>query len=110
MPIDKIVIRKQPKQELFKAYTVVKGRTPLMRPLSEVGLPKNMAKKQKTAVLLSELRAAGRIPARNIPGKQKKKVGTGMHRMPDGTMMANSAMKKMMKLTPTTRRLPRVMY
>jgi hypothetical protein len=82
MPIDKIVIRKQPKQELFKAYTVVKGRTPLMRPLSEVGLPKNMAKKQKTAVLLSELRAAGRIPAR----------------------------KKMMKLTPTTRRLPRVMY
>jgi len=44
------------------------------------------------------------------PKKQKKKAGTGMHRMPDGTMMANSAMKKMMKLSPTTRRLPRVMY
>jgi len=51
----------------------------------------------------------GRTP-KNMAKKQKKKVGTGMHRMPDGTMMANSAMKKMMKLSPTTRRLPRVMY
>lgn len=72
MPVDKIVIRKQPKQELYKAYTVVKGRTPMMRPLSEVGLSKKMAEKQKTAVQLSELRKAGRIPARKVSKKKTK--------------------------------------
>ena len=73
MPIDKLVVRKQPKQELWKAYTVVKGRTPPMRPLSEVGLPKKMAQKQVVAVRLSELRAAGKLPARKAPAKPKKK-------------------------------------
>jgi hypothetical protein len=72
MPVDKIVVRKQPKQELWKAYTVVKGRTPLMRPLSEVGLSKKMAEKQRTAVILSELRAKGKIPARKVVSKKKK--------------------------------------
>lgn len=67
MPVDKIVLRKQPKQELYKAYTVVKGRSPPMRPLSEKGLSKAMAEKQKTAVQLSELRAKGTIPARKMP-------------------------------------------
>jgi hypothetical protein len=64
MPIDKVVIRKQPNKELWKAYTVVKGRKPEMRPLSDVGLSKTMAERQKTAVILSGLRAAGRIPKR----------------------------------------------
>ena len=70
MPIDKVVIRKQPNKELWKAYTVVKGRKPEMRPLSEVGLSKTMAQKQKTAVLLSELRAAGKLPKRKITKKK----------------------------------------
>jgi hypothetical protein len=73
MPIDKIVIRKQPKQELYKAYTVVKGRSPPMRALSEKGVTKKMAEKQKTAVQLSELRAAGRLPPRKPAPKKTKK-------------------------------------
>lgn len=73
MPIDKIVVRKQPKQELWKAYTVVKGRSPPMRALSEKGVTKKMAEKQKTAVQLSELRAAGRLPPRGKPVPKKTK-------------------------------------
>ena len=63
MPVDKIVVRKQPGKKQYKAYTVVPGREPPMRALSEMGLSKKMAEKQKTAVQLSELRAAGRLPA-----------------------------------------------
>jgi hypothetical protein len=57
MPISKLKIRKQPNVNLYKVYD--EGR-----PLSKKGIPKAMAEKQKTAVILSELRKAGKIPKR----------------------------------------------
>ena len=57
MPIIKLTIRKQPNVNLYKVYD--KGR-----PLSEKGLSKTRAEKQKTAVILSELRAQGRLKPR----------------------------------------------
>lgn len=72
MPVDKIVVRKQPGVQLWKAYTVVEGRKPMMRPLSLHGVSKTMAQKQKTAVQLSELRAAGRLPKQKAAPKKKK--------------------------------------
>ena len=55
MPVSKLTIRKQPKSTLYKVYD--EGR-----PLSKKGISKTMAERQKTAVILSELRKAGRIP------------------------------------------------
>jgi hypothetical protein len=55
MPVSKLTIRKQPKSPLYKVYD--EGR-----PLSKKGLSKTMAERQRTAVILSELRKQGRIP------------------------------------------------
>lgn len=55
MPISKLTIRKQPKSTLYKVYD--EGR-----PLSKKGIPKARAERQKTAVILSELRKMGRLP------------------------------------------------
>lgn len=72
MPIDKLVVRKQPSVQLWKAYTVVEGRKPPMRPLSDVGMSKKKAQKQVVAVRLSELRDAGRLPKQKPAPKKKK--------------------------------------
>jgi hypothetical protein len=53
-------IRKLPKQQLYKVYGE-RGN-----PLSKKGLPLARAKKQLTAVNLSELRQQGRIPPRKV--------------------------------------------
>lgn len=55
MPISKLTIRKQPNVPLYKVYD--EGR-----PLSKKGISKTMAERQKTAVILSELRKQGVIP------------------------------------------------
>ncbi len=57
--VEKLQIRKLPGKSLYKVYTPNGA-------LSEKGLSKKMAEKQKTAVILSNLRQEGRIPPRKV--------------------------------------------
>jgi len=54
MPVSKLTIRKVPGKSLYRVLD--EGR-----PLSKKGISKTMAEKQKTAVILSELRKMGRV-------------------------------------------------
>ena len=64
--VEKLRIRKVPGKNLYKVYTPNGA-------LSEKGMPKAMAEKQKTAVILSELRQAGRLPKQTIKKKPASK-------------------------------------
>jgi hypothetical protein len=66
MPVSKLTIRKQPNKPLYKVYD--EGR-----PLSLKGISKTMAERQKTAVILSELRKMGRVPPLKTKAKPKSK-------------------------------------
>lgn len=57
--VEKLTIRKMPGKNLYKVYTPNGA-------LSEKGISKAMAQKQKTAVILSNLRQEGRIPPRKV--------------------------------------------
>ncbi len=57
--VEKLQIHKMPGKNLYKVYTP-------NGPLSEKGMSKVMAQKQKTAVILSNLRQEGRIPPRKV--------------------------------------------
>jgi len=64
MPISKLTFRKQPKSPRYKVYD--EGR-----PLSKKGLSKTMAERQRTAVMLSELRKRD-PPMKPVKSKSRK--------------------------------------